>query len=335
MAETGHSGPRPFNSIPPVQPAGLLIRLVLLWLAGAAALPALAVVTNVFSTQFETAEGYNPALDLIGQAGWLGNGTGGNGLVTNFISGRQQHAYIGFAAPLSTNEDQLVAWQPLNFSPLAANRPVVTFSALMQITDSGNSLYDNFRWSFYNTQSHRLFSIDFDNDYQDINYLLDGTNQLVLTGFPLTNGLTYPVVVTMNFASNRWSATLNGALLATNQPLTTTGALLDLGDVDAVWLIDDPTAPGDNVMVFDDYRITAESLPVPPAQMRFLSRTAEGWALLRVFGQAGSRWSVDATTNFIAWTPLNTNVISGTYFDQVDTTAAGLARRFYRARLVP
>ena len=39
------------------------------------------------------------------------------------------------------------------------------------------------------------------------------------------------------------------------QPLTTTGAKLDLGDVSAVWVIREVGKPGDNYMVFDDYKI--------------------------------------------------------------------------------
>ena len=336
VAGTGHSKRWAAKSFQPMKPDGFLLRCVLgACLLSLAAFTAHAAVTNVFSTQFESAEGYDPALDLVGQLGWDGSGTGGNGLASGFITNRQQHAYIGYAAPLSTNEDSLVVWKPIDFNPLAANRPIVTFSTLMQISDSVNSRYDNFRWSVYNTQAHRLFSIDFDNYFLDVNYLLDGTNQVVVPGFSLTNDFTYALVVTMNFASNRWSASLNGTLLTTNQPITTTGARLDLGDVDAVWIIHDPTAPGDNLMVFDDYRITAESIPVPPAQMHLLGRTSQGWALLQVSGQNGSRWSVDATTNLVTWTALKTNTISETFFDFVDTTAAGLPRRFYRARLVP
>lgn len=291
--------------------------------------------TNVYSTQFETADGYNNNLDLVGQLGWIGEGTGGNGLTQGFITGQGQHAYVGFTAPSSTNEDQLVVWKPINFNPVTAGLPIVRFSVQMQVTDSPNGNYDNFRWSVYNTQGNRLFSLDFDNFYLDVNYLLDGTNELFLTFIPLTNDVTHALTVTMNFASNRWSATLNSTVIATNQPITTTGAPLNLGDVDAVWIINDPATPGDNFMVFDNYQITAEVVVVPPAQMQFLGRTTEGWALLRVFGQAGSRWAVDATTNFTHWTALQTNTISGTFFDHVDQTAAGFKQRHYRARLVP
>ena len=293
-----------------------------------------AMPTNVFFTQFEPGEGYRTDLDLIGQAGWLGDGSGGNGIVDNFIAGQGQQAYLGYAAP-DGGGGQLLVWQPLDFSPLVAGQPIVKFSVLMSIVDSTNDGFDNFRWSVYNRQVNRLFSLDFDNYYTNVNFLLDGTNTFVATGISFAPGSNYTLLVIMNFASNRWSASLNSALLATNQPISTTNAPLDLGDIDAVWLVYDTNAPGNNFMLFDNYRVTAEGLPVPPGQLQFLGRTGEGWALLRVFGQAGSRWAVEATTNLLNWTALNTNVISSGYFDVVDTTAAGLKQRSYRARLVP
>lgn len=300
-------------------------------LALVASTSAFAAPTNIFFTQFEPGQGYSTNLDLIGQGGWLGEGTGGNGIVSNYIAGQGQQAYIGFAAP-NPGEDYFVAYHPLNFNPLAAKQPIVKFSVLMSIEDSTstNGNYDNFRWSVYNTQVDRLFSLDFDNYSTNVSYKLDGTNVLVATGVSFAPGSDYTLLVTMNFAANRWSATLNNALLATNLPITTTGATSDLGDIDAEWLIYDVSAPGDNYMLFDNYRVTAE-----PLQIDFLGRTVEGWALLRVFGPDGSRWAVEGTTNLLNWTSLKTNVVSGSYFDMVDMAAAGLKQRLYRARLVP
>lgn len=293
-----------------------------------------AVTTNVYSTQFEPAQNYNTASDLIGQQGWLGSGSGGNGVLPNAIPGQGQAAYIGFDAPNPADKN-LVIWKPIDFDAVAAGYPTVKFSVQMQIKDSANTHYDIFRWSIYNIQGDRLFSLDFDNDFLDIAYLLDGTNQIVFTTNKFENDVTYTLNVTMNLASNRWSASLDNTLIATNKLITTTNAPLNLGDVDAVWLVNQisgTNAPGDNYMIFDNYTITAE---MPPARVQLLGRTAEGWSLLRVNGQNNSRWSLDATTNLVNWTALKTNVISGTNFDHVDTTSAGLPRRFYRARLVP
>jgi hypothetical protein len=183
-----------------------------------------------------------------------------------------------------------------------------------------------------------LFSLDFDNypQYLDVGYRLDGTNTTQFTSLKYVNNSNYTLNVTMNFASNRWSATLNNNLITTNQPITTTNAQLTLGDVDAVWLIFNTNAPGDNYMLFDNYRITAETIPVTAraSAVPWSHRGRLGLAP-RVWRQRHSRWALDATTNLVNWTALKTNPVSGTYFDHVDNTAAGVPRRFYRARHVP
>jgi len=204
----------------------------------------------------------------------------------------------------------------------------------MRIADSDNDEYDYFRWSAYNIPGDRLFSIEFDNYYLEVNYQLNGSSPLVTNVTTFAPDQDYVLNVTMNFASNLWSATLGNALIATNRAISTTSVPLNLGDVDAVWLVYDTNAPGNNYMLFDNYKIAAES--VTPAQMEFLGRTAQGWALLRTSGSNGSRWSIEATTNFVNWTVLVTNAISSSgYVDHVDMTAAPFSRRFYRARLAP
>ena len=92
------------------------------------------------------------------------------------------------------------------------------------------------------------------------------------------------------------------------------------------------------VMIFDNYRVTAEALTVPPApqaHVQIVRRYSDGWVLLQVSGPDGSRWSLDASTNFTNWTALKTNTITGSSFEYTDMTAPPFARRFYRARLVP
>ena len=291
--------------------------------------------TNLFTTHFEAAEGYDGTWTLEGQQGWLAEGTGGNGIVTNAFAGQGQQAYVGLFPPASTNESDLFVWQPINFSPLAAGLAVVKFSVLMSIEDSTVEAWDNFRWSVYNTQAERLFSIDFDNYYWDVSYQLDGTNDLVVTPVTFTNGIPYLLQVTMDFASNHWSATLGSRVIVTNQQISTVNALLNLGDVDAVWLIYNPEFPGDNRMIFDNYQITAESLAPPQPQLQLLSRTGDGTTLLRLLGQSGMRFAIDTATNFISWSALKTNVASDGYFDYIDTSATTSARRFYRGRWVP
>lgn len=290
--------------------------------------------TNVFFTQFEAAQGYNTNSTLVGQNGWVGEGSGGNGLLSEFIPGQGQQAYIGFYPPVA-NDNYLAVWRPINFDALAANLPIVRFSVLMSLEDSFDGGWDYFRWSVYNREGNRLFSVEFDNYYLDVAYQLDGENDLVITPLTYTNAEPYTLTLTMNFASNRWSASLDHRLITTNQPITTVNAPLNLGDVDAVWIVDNPQAPGDNYMLFDNYQVTAES-PVPPRpQLQLLGRSVAGETWLRLTGQSGARFSIDASTNLQAWTPLKTNVLSDGAFDYVDTAAPGFACRFYRARWVP
>jgi hypothetical protein len=291
--------------------------------------------TNLYSTSFETTNGFSITQPLMGQSGWTGQGSNGNGVTNNYVAGQGQQAYVGrkFLIP----QDDVLVWRPINFNPVSTGYPVVKFSVFMSIEDSTNGEFDYFRWSIYNGAGIRLFSLDFDT-YDDetygrrISYLLDGTNTVESTGWQFDTGVDYTLVITMNFVSNRWSATLNNAEIVPSQPITTTGSALTLGDIDAVWLPFDPDAPGNNFMLFDDYRVTAETLP---ATVRLLSRTGEGWSVLRVQGSEGSRWALDATTNLVNWTALKTNPISGGYYDYLDAAAAGAPRRFYRARFAP
>ena len=198
----------------------------------------------------------------------------------------------------------------------------------MSIVDSTSTNRDDFYWSVYNSQNQRLFTVDFFNDDLGIYYALDGTNNFVWTGRTFTNEVDYALVITMNFTKNSWGATLDGAPLVTNRPITTTGAPLNLGDVDAVWVIntDNPTN-GDNYMVFDT---------APPAPtLQILGRTGDGQVLLRLLGQSDARFSIDATTNLTQWTALKTNTINDGFFDYVDSSAPAFARRYYRARWAP
>jgi len=292
---------------------------------------ALALITGanasvvIYQTSFEPAEGYNTNADLVGQKGWIGAGSGGNGLVSGRLPGRGFQAYVGFTPP-ATNDSSLFLYQPINQS-----LPQVQFSVTMAIIDSTTSNRDDFYWSVFNQQGQSLFTLDFDNYELKLYYYLDNTNGRTWTGLGFTNGGSYPLSLVMDFASNRWSASFNGAPAATNQPISTVGASLNLGDIDAAWAIFDPSAPGDNFMVFDDYRITAT---VPAPQVALLGRV-NGSPTLRVTGLTDNRYALESSTDLFNWLPLQTNVASGGRFDFVDDGPLGVPRRFYRVRWVP
>ena len=294
-----------------------------------AALPA---ATLIYRTTFEGHEGYSTNSSLAGQNGWVQFGTGGNGVVTDFIPGAGQSAYIGFGAPGGAGEF-LNVWRPVNLAPVPANLSVVTFSVTMMVVDSSNGRRDDFRWSIYNTNGARLFSLDFDNASTGINYGLDDGAGFVATGFQFTRDAVHELSVVLNFPRNRWQAALDGVTLTAPLPITTTNAPLNLGDVDAVWAIRTPGSAGNNYLVFDNYQLAGEPrVTVPTLHSGGLQ--PGGMYRLLVNGEPAIRHAIEVSTNLMHWTPVLTNSAPAGAFDVLDGAPGALARRFYRVRVV-
>ena len=286
---------------------------------------------TIYSTTFD--QGYNHTYELAGQQGWVKDTTssGGNGLITNFNGSTA--AYVGLF-DLQPPASWIYVWQPLNYTPVMGQTPVVNFSVVLSIIDSTTTDRDDFFWSVYNVQGDHLFTVDFDNKDLGIYYVLDGTNDWEYSGVTFTNDTTYTLQISLNFARNRWSAWLSNTNILSDLPITTTGAPLTLGDIDAVWAIYDEDYPGDNFMIFDNYQVVSEALVARPS-LQVLNRAPNGDFSLRVSGQSGSRYAVEGSTNLVNWLPLQTNRISSVSFDYTDTGARALDRRFYRARQLP
>jgi hypothetical protein len=305
-----------------------------------------AQVSNIYSTGFELSEGFDIRYTLMGQGGWTGTDPSGsgNGIVKDYFAnsnlqhqpyGRQQ-AYIGFF-PLTDTNGTLNVWRPLNFDPVAAALPIVTFSVTLSIYDSFTvTNRDCFRWSIYNTNNggERLFTLDFDNTTTEINYELDD-EQFVFTGFLFENGRkdgdTYELVVIMNFADNLWSAWLNDEQIVDRKEMTTQGLALNLGDIEAVWVNATLDEPGDNFMAFDNYSVTAEPYPF---SLNPLGRLSNGTFLLRLTGEPERQYDIEVSDDLKEWYLLKPQTVGpdGTVIVD-DSTASGYARSFYRARL--
>jgi hypothetical protein len=303
----------------------------------------LAAPTVIYSTGFEGSQGFNSALDLEGQQGWLGTGGNSvydNGLTSeNYVPGLGQSAYIGYR-PLAVGESNLFVWYPLNVSPVASNTPIVKFSVAMRIVDSTfiNGEYDSFRWSVFNKDTNELFDLVFDNTDLSISYLLENSTVFVDTGQSFDNDVLYSLIITMDFGRNTWgatlenSATLDKTTLVTGVPITTANSPLTLGDIDAVWLYTDPLAPGDNFMLFDNYKVTA----MPAPRLQSIAKV-NNQIRLSLTGEPNRPYALEANTNLanaLDWTILQTNVtaLDGTT-SFTNTLSPGFPHRFYRARL--
>jgi hypothetical protein len=148
--------------------------------------------------------------------------------------------------------------------------------------------------------------------------------------------VAYELAVRMDFGRNLWSATLDGLRLVTNQPIAAPGQLADLGDVTAYWVIDDSVNPGDNWMVFDDYRVAFEAnqmtLAIQPQSPP--SPGNPGSFVLTFVGPAGQVMDLLSSSNLTTWNVIGTITNqSGTvqFIDKSPPPKQG----FYRARLVP
>jgi hypothetical protein len=289
--------------------------------------------TVLYETQFEAAEGYNRDLDLAGQRGWVMEGSGGNGLLDEYFEGFGQQAYIGFTPPESGVVTAL--WRPVNFTPPASNS-IVTFSVKMQVVQSTTGGDDDFRWAVYNSEGDRLFGINFETATQEI-WFQNEDLEFQSTGWSFDFEGTYDLQVWMDFTRNSWTALLNDIVLVNGQPISTTNTTpLNLGDVDAVWFINNASGVGNNYMLFDNYRITAENLKAIPGRLEPTGRTPEGYFRFMIHGQPDVRYAVEVTTDFEEWFTLGEySDPNGTFLFE-DDTAGEFQYGFYRLRaLIP
>jgi len=292
----------------------------------------------LFETGFEKAEGYRPDTDLAGQDGWIAIGSGGNGVLAGPVDGfNGQVAYIGFSPPSKTN-DFLNVFRPVAFTPVAGSPAIVTFKVSFSIFDSTTHapFFDDFRWSAYNTREERLFTLDFDNEALEIHYALDDTVGFRPTGWGFSVGEPYDLVIVLNFARNRWTASINGAVIVDGQPITTRGLKADLNEIDAVWAIRSPGKPGDNFMVFDDYRLTALPADEVPPRVVWMGLLTTGPAWVRILGEPGVTYAVEQTVDLRNWVEFTRGKATAPdgLLDVQDTTAPRSAMRFYRARSI-
>jgi hypothetical protein len=286
--------------------------------------------TVIYRTGFETNEGYNYNFELIGQRGWTGAGTGGNGITRD----SNQQAYLGLFPPTSDSETSSSVWKPIDLAPPPSGS-IVKFSVDLAITDSLTSPFhrDEFRWSVYNSIGDRLFSVGFDNGTLEIFYSLSDDSAFN-TGFTFRNNDFYNLVILLDFAHNRWNASLGGIDLEVNEAIAVGPLPLNLGDADAVWVYHDPTAPGDNQMIFDNYSVVIESSAPPSLQV---ISAANGNLRFRVLGENGAKYVVDRSTALTtnSWVPFVTNTVTAGHFDVTNAIPPAPSQRFFRARWLP
>ncbi len=216
----------------------------------------------LYETGFESIDGYRVNSPLNGQNNWESNGGDLVGLVENNFFSRGQQAVFSYA-PANDNPLTFLG-RDLNIVP--KKNYIIEFSVLMTITASSNSISDIFSWRFLNADFDELFSIIFANASQTIHVDVGNTNQIGPAIYEYANGLIpSQLVVSMDFTNNLWSLRYGGLRLIVDQPITPTGLDLNLNAVALFGQSDNPRNPGDNAVIFDDYKIVSKmQLPEIP-----------------------------------------------------------------------
>ncbi len=203
---------------------------------------------DIYFTDFEAFNTGSNALGGTDQWKTTNNTDGSTGIFLGF-GGTSKTAWIGF----NSATESRWAWRPINYNP-AGGTPEIRFQVDMSIRDSTNGRQDLFSWLVYNTKSEGLCLISFDNATGNIWRYGAGTGAFAVGTF--TRGTRYTLMVTLNFAANRWSAWLGDTTLFIDKQMTTTSNARNLGYIAASWGLATTGLSGDNYMVFDNYRVS-------------------------------------------------------------------------------
>jgi hypothetical protein len=296
----------------------------------------------LFETGFERFEGYDPERDLVdslgrGQNGWTSVGHGGNGLLTQALADfNGQYAYLGYQGP--TNAGVSVnLFRPIRLVPDTNAAPVVVFEVTFSLRDDTPSpaVADDFRWSAYTPDDHRLFTLDCHGPDQSIHYALDDGKGFVATGFRFEYGVVYRLEISMSFGRNRWTASLNGTTVAHELPLTTGTQRASLASIDAVWAANPKGTWNDNYMLFDDYRIVAHPPEAVAPLVELAGLDAQARPQLRIWGEPGVRYRIRSSNDLAIWTDREVVVAAGPDGLAVWTDTQPAATRCYQAIALP
>ena len=296
----------------------------------------------LYETGFEPSEGFQGGQTLSGQGGWFATRDGGNGVTEEPLfadSGVQ--AFVGFSPFLEVSEENydLFVFRPLDLSPNPSGGEVLRFAVELMIANSTNDRWDCFRWTFFNTEEQRLFSIDFDNNALEVFYGLE-TGPFEATGFIFENEVIYSLEVDLDLNNGTWGAWLDGLALVTDVPITTTGVSTAISDASAVWVIadEDPNDgainPGDNFMAFDNLRWSIVPKPLAPFRLKIESAGDE-FIAITLEGEPNVNYTLQSSDDLSNWNDEVTSSAIDGNVEFVDRIPVGESRRVYRAVVLP
>jgi hypothetical protein len=320
---------------------------------------------DVYSTGFESPP-FTLGPDTIRNTdGWSGPFVfAGKGLSGIDSGTRLGWAGLGNVAYLGANptritgvsEKSVYVRRPVNLDPVALGQEVASFSVLFAIVDStadavtGSYRRDNFEFQIWNSDPtpKLLGGIQFDNNRLDSLTGLPLRSIYLLYwngfGFVYTNtGYTFLAEVPeildfrINFRTNRWTVSLGGAPLFEDIAFYTGPSARTLGSVRAQMQVTNTFPgtidiyPGDNYMLFDDYRLRTDPVTVTLES----SWTATGACKLDWNEEYGHRYRLQYSPDAASWFDFAETIHTATSTGDrsfTDTTSPRPARRFFRVR---
>ena len=256
-------------------------------------------------------------------------------------------AVLGFNRP---NRALTSVAKSLGYDPTVQNNPLISFAILFGVedsTDETNYRRDDFFFSFYNSAGAPLASIRISNTDADYGFWYrtgsrsQGGREYD-TGFDFVQGELYELVGEINFATNRWSAYLDGLPLFENAPFNESNQDLNLGFLAAEWEIGlgFPAAYGDNYLLVADVLIETVENPPPPVVITSIARVTSGGIGISWQASPGYQYQIEYSDNLETW---ETDLPDSTFaapanlqtLQFIDASAGQVSERYYRVRQSP
>jgi hypothetical protein len=269
------------------------------------------------------------------------------------VSGIGNAAYLGGnpARITGVGSKSVHLRRPVNLDPLALGREIVSFSVVFGIKDStafSSFRRDDFEFLVYNNSGQLLAGIQFDNSTLDsatglpqrIIYLLywNGTQiSYANTGYTYLPETLELLEFRINLRTNRWSVTLGGAPLFQDVPFhegpyaRTLGFVLAQMQVGNTFPFSTDIHPGDNYMLFDDYRLRADPVTLNLA----MSWTDAGDIKLDWNEEYGYQYRLQYSQDIASWHDFPETVHTATRtgdYSFTDPVRPRPAMRFFRVR---
>ncbi len=293
----------------------------------------------IYQTDFSD---FNAGQDqLAGREGWEGShvGQGLHGIDEDIYVGQDHSAYLG-GTPTDNQTDLVRVYHSFHEAvPQQAEIKRLQFQVLFGIVESLIGGYDTFSFVFYSETNEFLAALHFDTTEFDYGIWTDDGEEATYTGEVFLTDYLHLLTVEIDPQNNQWQADLDGIPIFETIAFTSQSANspAPVGKIAAEWRISDPSDPGDNWLLFDDWRVTGTlETPGPPVpDLTTIQKLADGSIELRWNAVPQGQYRVYTSEDGLDWTPIDPLILTTDDSPQAFYTASppsAISRRLYRVQ---